>query len=898
MAQRGPAFARRPSGTTRAAEKARAATQPEGEPIPLDLSHLMAPYKRQRGITLRVENLAHGARLSEGRNNGDQSWSLAPDELDGLEYLPPTEFYEAHTLSVRIISVEGGDGETMSVEEVPIAAHTPDGSESAPSRGSGALAAELQRVRDELVKAKTSLVARETELAAAKRASESAERSRQALKDEFSAAEDSWNRELREQLERAAAEAQANIEKIRAEWEAEQKTTRQSKTLAQQSLDEARKRWQQESQAALSKAQVEWKVAETARLSAAEAGWREQASKTLAELRTRAEDAESALARAHLASANKGDAEFRELREQVSALQAQLASRDAELAEIQREAGTARRRADASAADLKKAEQAWKAAEELRLSAVESRWKEQNAKEVAELNARLEQIQSDLASARSEADSARLHSKDRASDIKRAEQSWKAAETVRIAGIEARWKQDLAKSVAELNARLEQSEAALAEARAQADGRQHQLNALQASLAARETELAKTRATADDLRSRSSSDAEQSRAHWRQETDAAIAEAQLRFKTGEAARLAAAESQWKAQFAGTLAETTAQLERAESSLAHVRAEFDTHRIETESETRRLRDDLAAAESALAARDHELSDLRTAAEQARNTADQALQNVAAEIEKARKAWKKDADAALKKAEQAWRAEDAPRFAAVEAKMRQQIATEMDRAKERAQRAETGLADANLCTEALRHELAAAQTSLATREVELAEARAVLEQERERMRQGPIVLQEHKPRWEEDEEQRQAQFRRRLIRDFAVVACLGVLTFMLFPRVQPVVADAWPQSLSLKSDLEPLLEMAGLSKPSIPVPAAAASPAAEQHATVSVRVANLREKPSTGAAVLTKLARDAEVTPIEQRGSWVLVRTGEGASQKQGWVSRAVLKEIESARIPRQ
>jgi Bacterial SH3 domain len=183
------------------------------------------------------------------------------------------------------------------------------------------------------------------------------------------------------------------------------------------------------------------------------------------------------------------------------------------------------------------------------------------------------------------------------------------------------------------------------------------------------------------------------------------------------------------------------------------------------------------------------------------------------------------------------------------------------------------------------LAAAQGSLANREIELAKARATLEQERERWAQAPANPQPaRKPMWQEDEEDRRSLLRRRLIRDVAVVACLAGLGFMVFPHVQPVVADAWPQSLSLKSDFQPLLQMAGLAAPP-PPPAAEPEP----HALVGVRVANLRENPSTGAAVVTKLARDVEVTPVEHRGDWVFVRVGEGADQRQGWIANSVLKE---------
>jgi chromosome segregation ATPase len=834
MVQRASGFARRPSGGTRAAERARSNSEPQGEPIPLDLLAVVAPYKRHRGISIRLERLAHGARLSQGRNNGDRSWSLAPDELDGLEYVPPTDDYDAHTLAVRIISLDGGDGETLAVIDLPIA-----GKNGNPYIGAaasdGALSTELQQLRDELVKTKSSLAARETELATARRQTEDAEHSRQALKSEFGTAEEAWARELREQLSAAAAEANANLERARAAWETET-ASRQTRSTAsaQRSVEDARKRWQQEAQAALVKAQAEWKVAEVARIAAAEAAWRTQSEKHLQELRKRAEDAETELmqARTHKSSQNH-DAEIRRLREQLISVQASLAARGSELAEAR---------------------------------------------------AATEQAQQQL-------------SQESTASVAQAAQAWKAAEAKRLASAEARWNEQSARALTELNSRLAQAEAAVAEVRAQAEARQHQLTATQSSLAERERELALARANAEQGRSQSAAEAEHTRERWQQETAAAIAKAQESFKAGESARFAAAEAQWKAELTSALAETTAQLQRTEAELAQASAEIQTQKTQSEEDLRRLRDELAGAQTALASHESELAELRTAAEQARATADHSLQSLAAEIEKARKVWKKESDAAFAKAEKKWRSEEAPRLAAAEAKWQEQVAQQLDQAQERLQRAENGLSDARACSEALRHELAAAQASLAHREIELAEARAAVEQERERITQIPLSTQDHKPTWEVDAEAHRAQFRRRLIRDFSIVACLFALVFMLFPRVEPVVADVWPQDLSLKADLQPLLQMAGLSKAPVPVAPVIAS-TEPPRAIIDVRVANLRESPSTGAAVVTKLARNMEVVPVERRGNWVFVRIGQGSDQKQGWIASAVLKDMNAAAVPQQ
>ncbi len=957
MAQRVSGFARRPAGGSRAAERARANNEPAGQPIPLDLASLVAPYKRYRGLSLRVERLAHGARLSQGRNNGDRSWSVAPDELDNLEYLPPNDLYEAHTLALRIISLDGGDGETLAVIDMPIAGRAGPGNSF---DFASSMDAELQRMRDELAKAKASLAARETELATARRNAEEAERSHQSLKAEFSAAEETWDRELREQLTAAATEATVNLERLRTEWEAEQATRRsKSDAGAQRSLEDARKRWQQESQTALAKAEAEWKIAEMARMAAAEAAWNEHSAKVVAELHTRAEEAEAALARAKVAVAKNDTAEMRRLRDELAATHAELSKRRAELAEAraaaelaqthshdftadlkkaeqtwkaaesrrlaeaearwkdqsartaaglnarleQTEAALAESRAAAEAAraqsraasgDLRKAEQSWKAAEAARLAAAEQRWKEQMANAVRDVSARLEQTEGALAEARAEAEAARVQSRDSAANLKKAEQAWKAAEAVRLSAAEARWKEQMAKAAGEVTARLEQTEASLVEARAQAEVCQHQIAAAHATLAARDAELAQAQTAYDELREQSAGHSEAARESWQRETDAALAKAQQSFKAGEAARLAAAEAQWKAQFASTAAETAAQLQQAEAALAQAQADLQAQKTEARQSLRQLRDELRAAKTALTAREGDLADALSAAEQASSTADDSLHSVAAEIEKARQKWKRDADAALANAEKKWRSEEAPRLAAAEARWQETVAARLTAAEERFKRAESALADSKNVSEALRHELAAAQASLAHREIEALEAHAALEQERVRVDHAAIVLEERKPSWQADADERRVMFRRRLFRDFAIVACLAGFAFMLFPRVQPVVAEVWPRNLSIHNDLQPLLQMAGLSSGVTATPTAAppaeSQPAAGQpNALVDVRVANLRQSPSTGAPVVVKLARNVQVTTLERRGDWVFVRIGSGAEQKQGWVSRSVLRQ---------
>src|ERR1700744_4235544 len=115
-------FARKPPAPPTPVEPVRAEPhrplpqEPEAaDPIPIDLAPLIAPYRRNGRLTLRVERMPHRARLSRGAINSDRSFSLAPDELDGLQYLPPPGGGDPPTLGIRIIRVDGGDATTIAL---------------------------------------------------------------------------------------------------------------------------------------------------------------------------------------------------------------------------------------------------------------------------------------------------------------------------------------------------------------------------------------------------------------------------------------------------------------------------------------------------------------------------------------------------------------------------------------------------------------------------------------------------------------------------------------------------------------------------------------------------------------------------------------------------------------
>ena len=75
--------------------------------IPLDLGPMLSPYRHHKQLSIRIEKLPQLARLSSGHNNGDCTFSLKLDELQGLLYLPPPgDEPSPITLVLRIINVD------------------------------------------------------------------------------------------------------------------------------------------------------------------------------------------------------------------------------------------------------------------------------------------------------------------------------------------------------------------------------------------------------------------------------------------------------------------------------------------------------------------------------------------------------------------------------------------------------------------------------------------------------------------------------------------------------------------------------------------------------------------------------------------------------------------------
>src|SRR5579863_182683 len=219
-------------------------TEPGG--IPLDLAPLLSPYRQYKNLSLRIERLPDRARLTKGRNNADHTWSLTPDELDDLVYLPPAGLVKAHTIAIRIINLDGEYGATLATLDLPVSPRL------APSRSAAAAVgtpddtteaidpAELSRLRDEAAAAQAALAQRDKELADTRQKLEHAndESVQQRLEAELARSRTAWQAELEKRLATAAYEAAAKLEASRVAWQTEQQDrVARSNAQAQQSFE-------------------------------------------------------------------------------------------------------------------------------------------------------------------------------------------------------------------------------------------------------------------------------------------------------------------------------------------------------------------------------------------------------------------------------------------------------------------------------------------------------------------------------------------------------------------------------------------------------------------------------------------------------------------------------------
>lgn len=596
MPHRATGMAKRAAATRASGIRTSRAFAGEGDgsrAIALNLAPLVAPYRTSDRLSLRIERLPPSAILSAGRNNGDNSWSLAFHELDHLAYLPPETVEHAHSLVLRVIDLEGGS--TVAVLDVPVspALRSSEAGDDADERKFASLTGDLLMRRPE----QRSWAGERPFLARKGEARPSA------LPPPPSADGSAALTELRTRCERAEAsllEAGAEANRLREE------SARLRTAIAERDhalmragahIEQTRESWRQDLETALSKAREAWESEEAARRAASEAGWKAEFARALSEAQGETDAARNAISLESL-----------RLSEENAALTTEIAERDAALAQAHSSLEHAREewRRETEAA-LSQAASAWRSGEASRLAAAEARWESRLADAIAEseaaqsrdaaelhalqqemagLRATLAERDASLAQAALAIEQTRERGRRDAQDaLAKAEAVWKAEASARVAAAEARGK--------------EETEQALSRARSEAEAAQRQDHIELAGLREELARLQRTLAEGAAASSATRSAIEEARERAQQELEAALSTERAAWLAEQTARLEAAEAQWR--------------EDAANALAHARAEAEGRERAQGLELHRLREKLTLLQGALADRDIELACARSAAE---------------------------------------------------------------------------------------------------------------------------------------------------------------------------------------------------------------------------------------------------------------------------------------------
>ena len=436
-------------------------------------------------------------------------------------------------------------------------------------------------------------------------------------------------------------------------------------------------------------------------------------------------------------------------RDELESLKSVLAEREAELASIRRptEAADTELSREKLASELAAARESWKreleqllaeasAGAVATLERARASWQAQQSTLNAEAEKRAEER---LAKAQE-----RSH-RETKDALARAEAAWKAAEAARLTDAEIAWREKSASAQADLAGRCERAEKALSEARAkplvkmsldEVENRRlrQDLATLRVALAERDTALAQTRSPTG-----------QEQETQQRGQEAALSNAMAAWKEAEAARMSAAEEQWRKQSAASLAAMTARCDRAEATLVETRAQLESVAKSAGDEVEhRLRGELASLRTSVAERDVALA-------QARLSTEQSLQHV-----------RQESEAALEHAQTRWKDDEAARFAVAEAQWRAQSTGKLAEISARCERAEAALSEAAAESarddseeRRLRDELASFHAVLADRDMALAQTRMTAERALHRAQQeSETALASARANWKTEEAARLA------------------------------------------------------------------------------------------------------------------------------------------------
>ena len=267
--------------------------------VPLDLAAELDAVDLTQDLTITVAGLRPAVQLSNGRDNGDKTWSLKPNQLQGLYLIDGDPKKRKLDLTVRVMKIDSGEGTADVLCSVQVAVDPKrDGTTEAPA-GSGPAASAREAIEAELAEAfedRLTTASAETEARVAAEYEAKLAETHQALAREHA-------QQVAELTAQLGAEAEARFESAKAAWQ-DAESKRLSATIeTQRARDEqrlsveisklkadyeaklatARSAWQAEERERVEKAKAEWEKGAEARLSALQAEFDDKHTRRQAE---------------------------------------------------------------------------------------------------------------------------------------------------------------------------------------------------------------------------------------------------------------------------------------------------------------------------------------------------------------------------------------------------------------------------------------------------------------------------------------------------------------------------------------------------------------------------------------------------------------------------------------
>jgi hypothetical protein len=534
-----------------------------------------------------------------------------------------------------------------------------------------------------------------------------------------------------------------------------------------------------------------------------------------------------------------------------------------------------------------KAQAVWKTAEAERLSRSESEWRERAAKTAAELKARCERVEKDLADA-----SARTAASSKPDEREHGRLMAELA-TARtgLADREA--------ELAEMRKAKERVEAEIPDkiAAALAAAREEWKTELHQQVAeSRNTWLAAHNTLLVDAKKRADDELAEARERWRKNEEEMQIKTAAAWKQAESDHLAKAEADWRESSQKAAADLEAKCRRAEAALEKALAAVASSKSGAENlEHGRLIEELATMRVAFADREAELAHTRSAAEQAlervRQDADAAIAKAKSEwtdAEQARVAsaeaqWRQQSLDALAKAEEVWRKNSADALAAATARFEH---AEAELAQLHAETESEGGHDGEGVVRRLRDKIAVLQATLAEREKELAHARLSMETRIPASR--PKTFQQRDPERSSSRPVISQQTRKssRLPRDIIAVGLIAAVAVVILPRWEDFIPESVWNMFGMTTQVVQAPQTA--PTPPVPQPPNNLEANAPLMATI-VRSVNVRSDSSKAADIVATLERGVTVAVIGQHGNWTKVRLDADKTKvQQGWIYNSFLK----------